>query len=788
MSVGDLVVRDAQIVQRDSGPLERRDPSAATIQTSFMGSGAPMVAEWDAAQAIRFGYLANVIAYRCVQIYAEIISALPILWGPDPDNRTLIAPTCRGAQLLGSRGRPAPKLSTRKLVAWTVAQRIVTGRHAWEIECSEPGGQGEPVAFWPLVSPMLEATPTDGGTDWFRLFKYGRPDQRRTLLPGQVWYGWNPSQHDFRQPESALNASRYDLSAAIMGDRYSVAFFRNGAVPAAVVVAPQPPDPEARDRFERRWASEYQGPDNANRTRFEYVDDPGSGNIADLIAIKQLGVTQKDAQFVLEHRMHLEMIAISLGVPWSKLDAAGRTYDNAGHEDLTFWEGPVLEKITTFQDEFNAEVAPRLGSEVMWFDLSQVRALQRPKSFTIADGVAMAQLGHLIKRDELRAAADLPPLGPGQGGDDLIEAPGGVMAPPSDASATADPTVGTTGDGTGRQGELAGPLEHRDHVVEPLSTHEPPPVAQIRPAVVPAHVRRERVWKAHDATASSLESRWASAMRRLFERQARSVRQALGGKRGAKLATRAAEPAPSIDPAQVFNPDYWREHTAEVVRDLYEAVTAQGLAKISDHFGVGFDVASPFAQDFIMARANKLAGQVNDTTYAAIQAVLRDGVAQGWDLGKISDGISHVFEVASDSRAMTIARTEVVSAYNGSASLGAAQLPPDVVAGQEWVATQDARTRDDHAAADGQVVAIGDSFDVGGEQLAYPGDPNGSADEIVNCRCTVAFLTPDEAGHSDSADRSAPRMVTRSAAVVALRYVGDTVDELGLRRALREAS
>jgi uncharacterized protein with gpF-like domain len=44
---------------------------------------------------------------------------------------------------------------------------------------------------------------------------------------------------------------------------------------------------------------------------------------------------------------------------------------------------------------------------------------------------------------------------------------------------------------------------------------------------------------------------------------------------------------------------------------------------------------------------------------------------------------------------------------------------------------------DDHLAADGQVQDIDEPFDVGGEQLMYPGDPAGSPGNTINCRCTV---------------------------------------------------
>ena len=44
----------------------------------------------------------------------------------------------------------------------------------------------------------------------------------------------------------------------------------------------------------------------------------------------------------------------------------------------------------------------------------------------------------------------------------------------------------------------------------------------------------------------------------------------------------------------------------------------------------------------------------------------------------------------------------------------------------------DSATRHTHAAADGQKVRKGQSFNVGGESLKYPGDPAGSAGNTIN--------------------------------------------------------
>jgi SPP1 gp7 family putative phage head morphogenesis protein len=234
---------------------------------------------------------------------------------------------------------------------------------------------------------------------------------------------------------------------------------------------------------------------------------------------------------------------------------------------------------------------------------------------------------------------------------------------------------------------------------------------------------------------------------------------------------------------EVFDPAFWRAQTEDLATDLYESVVAVAGARVSAQFGVTFDVTSPFVAQFIEERAKQLAGFVTDTTYSDIRLALNEGVSAGEGIPDLAKRITKVFDQASTTRATTIARTEVISAYNGSAVRVAAQEGAAVVGGQEWISAEDNRTREAHLSADGQIVPIGQPFYVGGRAMAYPGDPAGGASNTVNCRCTVAFLTPDEMG----ARRAYVEQRT-ALAMLALVRPGVPFDGAAYRQALNEVA
>jgi hypothetical protein len=139
---------------------------------------------------------------------------------------------------------------------------------------------------------------------------------------------------------------------------------------------------------------------------------------------------------------------------------------------------------------------------------------------------------------------------------------------------------------------------------------------------------------------------------------------------------------------------------------------------------------------FIGANTAKQVQHVQSTTVDQISAIIQAGRLD--DVAtptSISRSIFRVGEITTRVRAEVIARTEIHSAAGFASNESAKMLDMDLV--KEWVSASDGRERDDH----NNVASVGlnEKFNVGGESLDYPGDPSGSAEQIINCRCAAIY-------------------------------------------------
>ncbi len=95
-------------------------------------------------------------------------------------------------------------------------------------------------------------------------------------------------------------------------------------------------------------------------------------------------------------------------------------------------------------------------------------------------------------------------------------------------------------------------------------------------------------------------------------------------------------------------------------------------------------------------------------------------------------------------RAETIARTETLGIVEEARdeafrqAIDQTDVAGEGLAAKEWATTIDGRERETHYEMNGQARELDEPFDSpSGEQLMYPGDAGASAEEVINCRCSV---------------------------------------------------
>ncbi len=96
-------------------------------------------------------------------------------------------------------------------------------------------------------------------------------------------------------------------------------------------------------------------------------------------------------------------------------------------------------------------------------------------------------------------------------------------------------------------------------------------------------------------------------------------------------------------------------------------------------------------------------------------------------------------------RARRIAQTEVVAAGNYGSHRAIQDMVQDgIPVKQQWIAHPAETNRHFAMSVNGQVREIGKMFDVGGEPMAYPGDPQASAANVINCQCNLQPYLEEE--------------------------------------------
>lgn len=191
--------------------------------------------------------------------------------------------------------------------------------------------------------------------------------------------------------------------------------------------------------------------------------------------------------------------------------------------------------------------------------------------------------------------------------------------------------------------------------------------------------------------------------------------------------------------------DTMKDKEFKIVSDYLTECYENGfIGTMFDLQGQGIPMCFPLDQE-AMVRAVQLDSKISQGLYSRlgedvallkkkITAQVSRGISTGMSYQQVAKQLAGYTNIGFNN-AVRIARTEghrvqVQSAMD--ACYKAKDKGADVV--KQWDSALDKRTRESHAMVDGEIRELDKPFSNG---LMFPGDPDGEAAEVINCRCAL---------------------------------------------------
>jgi HK97 family phage portal protein len=280
--------------------------------------------------------------------------------------------------------------------------------------------------------------------------------------------------------------------------------------------------------------------------------------------------------------------------------------------------------------------------------------------------------------------------------------------------------------------------------------------------------RRLGIWRNWTNSWSGLEKQYASGLRIFFiDQQKQLVKKlhqvmaevkspALSKVEGASDEIRATSDLSSIakatedeiiarvvfdlkiedDKIRVINQTFFQKASELGIRQVFNEVA--GLSGDKLNAAVEAAKRSTWLRGKLLTSSQKITG-INRTTQNMVASQLKQGLEAGETVADLAARLKKILP-GTPQRAQSIARTSTAGAVGSGRHEGMKDAKVDK---KGWLSSHDLEVRDAHKTADEKYakgIDVNLPFIVDDEQLMFPGDPSGSAGNIINCRCVEIAL------------------------------------------------
>lgn len=479
--------------------------------------------------------------------------------------------------------------------------------------------------------------------------------------------GYHPGKMVGSSP--TVDSLRQTLQEQVEAAVYRSQVWKRGGRASSVIERPKDAMPwtEAQaSRFREDWYANFTG--NGPRAG-------GTPVLEDGMKLTRVDFNAQEQQYVEAAKLSLTTVASAFHVnPTMIGQNDGANYSNVREFRKMLYGDTLGPLVAQIEARINTFLVPRMKLDTKRFYVEFNIEEKLQGNFEEQGAILQASTGGpWMTRNEARAMRNLPAL---EGGDELIvplNVIQGGQASPQDS---------------GSQNQNAGPVRM---------------VKVFRKGAEYEIKAPEEIPEDHQRATSELFSKF-------FARQRRVVLSAAGAK------------APDW-----WDADRWDEELTDDL--LSESLTISKAAALATLAGMDIspdEYSTERTEAFLKKVAQRIAGQVNASTAAALEAALADGG---------TEAMAHVFDVAEESRAEQSGMT-AAAAFVGFGMVEAArQTRPK--ARKRWQVNS-SNPRASHASVNGEEVPIDETFSNG---LEWPGGLGADADEIAGCQCSVIIVT-----------------------------------------------
>lgn len=248
----------------------------------------------------------------------------------------------------------------------------------------------------------------------------------------------------------------------------------------------------------------------------------------------------------------------------------------------------------------------------------------------------------------------------------------------------------------------------------------------------------EKIWKVFDKWQKNLEGRMITSLDSYWRWLGRRVAKNLSDMQSGKDMKQDAE---LIAQMVILNiDDIAAELQGKSVAHIEEAIRR---AAIMQGAALGIEISDNLIDHYLRTHFADLESVwkgIVGTDVKQLKKIISVGLDGGKNLGGIARDVSRKYNPTSadymnKKRGISISRTETSRAANRTSH----EILIFGGTGRTiWIAALDGKERPTHNAAHGQEVDINEPYIVGGEPLIYPGDMNGSPENVIECRCIEA--------------------------------------------------